>query len=209
MQNCTCPSCGATVVFQSRVSILSICEYCGSTLVRHDLNLENIGKMAEVQVDGSPLQLHAEGRYRGIHFTLVGRVQMRYTEGLWNEWYLLFDDLRNGWLGESGGTYAVSFLTKVAEAIPRFADLRPGDPVVLRDQSYEVTQVEQAVCISGQGELPFQIGPAYSAPVVDLSGQGNNFATLDYSEEPPLIFMGEYVEFEDLHLSGLREWNEW
>ena len=165
--------------------------------------------MAELQVDGSPLQLHAEGRYRGIHFTLVGRVQMRYTEGLWNEWYLLFDDLRNGWLGESGGTYAVSFLTKVAEAIPRFADLRPGDPVVLRDQSYEVTQVEQAVCISGQGELPFQIGPAYSAPVVDLSGQGNNFATLDYSEEPPLIFMGEYVEFEDLHLSGLREWNGW
>jgi hypothetical protein len=191
------------------MSILSICEYCGSTLVRHDLNLENIGKMAELQVDGSPLQLHAEGRYRGVHFTVVGRIQMRYTEGLWNEWHLLFDDLRNGWLGESGGRYAVSFLTKVAEAIPRFADLRPGDPVVLGGQSYEVTQVEKAVCISGQGELPFQIDPGYSAPEVDLSGEGTDFATLDYSEEPPLIFMGEYVEFEDLHLSGLREWNGW
>jgi hypothetical protein len=134
---------------------------------------------------------------------------MRYTEGLWNEWHLLFDDLRNGWLGESGGRYAVSFLTKVAEAIPRFADLRPGDPVVLGGQSYEVTQVEKAVCISGQGELPFQIDPGYSAPEVDLSGEGTDFATLDYSEEPPLIFMGEYVEFEELHLSGLREWNGW
>lgn len=209
MQKCTCPSCGAPVVFQSRSSILAICEYCGSTLVRHDLNLENIGKMAELQVEGSPLQLRAQGQYQRGRFTVVGRIQLRYAKGLWNEWCLLFDDLRTGWLGESGGMYAVSFLTSVSDALPRFENLHPGDRVGLKGQSYEVIQVERAICVAGEGELPFSISPGYSAPVADLAGPGAKFATLDFSEEPPLVFMGEYVEFEQLHLTGLREINGW
>ncbi len=209
MKECNCPSCGAPVVFKSGASILAVCEYCSSTLVRHDLNLENVGKMAELQADGSPLQLRTEGRYQRVPFTVVGRIQLRYKQGLWNEWHLLFDDQRSGWLGESMGTYAVSFLTEVPEKIPRFEDLHPGQQVVLKGQSYEVANIEEAFCIGGQGELPFQIGPGYAAPAADLTGHGNGFATLDYSEEQPLVFMGEYVEFEELHLSGLRELNGW
>jgi len=209
MQKCTCPSCGASVFFQSRSSILAVCEYCGSSLVRHDLNLENVGKMAELQADGSPLQLRVAGRYGGGSFTVVGRIQLRYEKGLWNEWHLLFDDLRSGWLGEAGGTYAVSFLTNIHDALPRFENLHPGDRVILKGQSYEVTQVEQAICVAGEGELPSLINPGYSAPAADLAGPGAAFATLDFSEDPPLIFMGEYVEFEQLHLTGLREVNGW
>ena len=204
-----CPSCGAPVVFQSVASVLAVCEYCGSTLVRHDLHLENVGKMAQLQADGSPLQLRAEGRYRGESFTVVGRIQLRFEKGLWNEWHLLFGDQRSGWLGEAAGIYAVSFLTEVTEAIPKFEELHPGRAVVLRKASYEVINVEKASCIGGEGELPFEIGAGYEAPVADLAGPGKQFATLDYSETSPLIYMGEYVEFEELHLSGLKEFDGW
>jgi hypothetical protein len=197
------------VVFQSAASVMAVCEYCGSTLVRHDLDLENIGKMAQLQADGSPLQMRAEGRYRGGSFTVVGRIQLRFEKGLWNEWHLLFDDQRSGWLGESAGIYAVSFLAEVGEKIPKFEELQPGESVTLKKASYEVTNVEKAFCIGGEGELPFQIGPGYEAPVADLAGPENQFATLDYSEEPPLVYMGEYVEFEELHFSGLREIDGW
>lgn len=197
------------MVFQSAASIMAVCEYCSSTLVRHDLDLENIGKMAQLQADGSPLQLQAEGRYQGESFTVVGRIQLRFEKGLWNEWHLLFDDQRSGWLGESAGIYAVSFLTEVGEKIPKFEELQPGESVTLKKASYEVTNVEKAFCVGGQGELPFQIGPGYEAPVADLAGPAKRFATLDYSEEPPLVYMGEYVEFEELHFSGLREIDGW
>ncbi|HYB19804.1 MAG TPA: DUF4178 domain-containing protein [Thermodesulfobacteriota bacterium] len=209
MKECSCPSCGAPVVFKSPASILAVCEYCSSTLVRHDVDLENVGKMAELQADGSPLQLGAAGRYGKVSFTVVGRIQLRYQQGLWNEWHLLFDDQRSGWLGESKGTYAISFLTEVGDKIPRFEDLHPGQRLVLKGQTYEVTNLEKAFCVGGRGELPFQIGPGYAAPSADLTGPGDGFATLDYSEEKPLVFMGEYVEFEELHLSGLRELNGW
>jgi Domain of unknown function (DUF4178) len=209
MLKATCPSCGAPVEFKSAVSILSICESCRSTLVRHDVNLENIGKMAELKLDGSPIQLGVEGRYLDVHFVVIGRIQLRFEQGIWNEWHLLFDDGRSGWLGEAQGTYAVSFLAKNSAAFPEFSALAPGEKVELRGQGFQVQNRESARCIGGEGELPFQVGAGYDAPVVDLLGPNDSFATIDYSEEEPLLFIGEYMEFDDLHFSNLRQFDGW
>ncbi|MFN8005477.1 MAG: DUF4178 domain-containing protein [Terriglobia bacterium] len=209
MTSFNCPSCGAVVHFQSAASILSVCEYCHSTLVRHDLNLEDVGKMAQLQQDGTPLQLRAEGKYGGVHFGVVGRIQLRYDQGLWNEWYLLFDDMRGGWLGEAQGTYAISFRVEVHESLPSFEMSAPGMKVQLNKNWFAIRDVQKALCIAGEGELPFRVGAGYEAPVVDLQGNQNSFATIDYSEDSPLVFLGEYVEFDDLHLSGLRSFDGW
>jgi len=171
--------------------------------------LQNVGKMAELQTDGTPLQLRAEGTYQHTHFAVVGRIQLRYEQGLWNEWYLLFDDLRGGWLGEAQGIYAISFLAEISHPLPPFEELRPGQRLTLSTQSFEVRDLQSALCIGGEGELPFRVGPGYEAPVADLLGEKGTFATIDYSEIPPLVFLGEYVEFDLLHLSGLREFDGW
>jgi len=204
-----CPSCGAKVVFQSTASVVAVCEYCRSTLVRNDVKLEDVGKMADLKADGSPLQLGASGAYAGVHFAVVGRIQYRYDQGLWNEWYLVFDDMRGGWLGEARGDYAVSFLAQVGEAIPAFGALKVGETVVLDRRGFELVDVENARCIAGEGELPFKVGAGYEAPVADLVGAGRTFATIDYSETPPLVFIGHYVDFDDLTLGGLRELDGW
>jgi hypothetical protein len=59
-----CPLCGAKVAFRSTGSVVAICAYCKSTLVRHDLDLENVGRMADLKADGSPLQLGSAGAYQ-------------------------------------------------------------------------------------------------------------------------------------------------
>ena len=204
-----CPSCGGPVLFQSAASILAVCEFCKSTLVRHDLDLENLGKMAQLQTDGSPIQLRAEGRYHQVHFGVIGRIQMRFSQGLWNEWYLLFDDMRNGWLGESQGNYGISFVSDAQEDIPEFSTVKIGQSVQLQNHWFEVRDIQEAVCLSGEGELPFRVGAGYVAPVVDLVGEDRRFATIDYSEETPLIFVGEYMDFDQLQLSGLKEFDGW
>ena len=204
-----CPSCGAKVVFQSSASVVAVCEYCRSTLVRHDVNLEDVGKMADLKADGSPLQLGAAGSYGGVHFAVVGRIQYRYEQGLWNEWYLLFDDMRGGWLGEARGNYAVSFVTAVPESIPTFGSIEVGHMVTLCGRPYELVDVQQARCIAGEGELPFRVGAGFEAPVTDFQGPARGFATIDYSEAPPLVFIGQYVDFDDLALTGLRELDGW
>jgi hypothetical protein len=201
----TCPQCSARVEFKAEISILAVCESCQSTLMRDDMNVANIGKMAELKPDASPIQLGVEGKYAKNHFTVIGRIQMQYENGIWNEWYLWFDDGRTGWLSDAQCLYAVTFLKEIERKIP-LSGLGVGAEVGL-EKNRTVVNIEDARCIAGQGELPFKVDAGYEAPVVDLHGEGMAFGTLDYSEseEQPLVFLGEYVEFENLHLSGLRE----
>lgn len=181
-----------------------MCGYCKSTLIRHDLDLENLGRMAELMEDASPLQLGAEGRYRNSHFALIGRIQLRYQQGVWNEWHLLFDNQESGWLSEANGNYVLTFPSPAPENIPAFDELEVGRSLQLHGQAFQAVNKEVSTCIAGEGELPFKVGAGYEAPVIDLSNE-QNFATLDYSETPPLLFIGEQVELGSLSLTGLRE----
>lgn len=205
MKRANCPSCGAEVLFRSAASILAVCEYCRSTLLRKDLKLENLGRMAELMEDASPVQLGTEGRYKDQRFTVVGRIQLKYDAGLWNEWYLLFDNERTGWMGETPGLCAVSFQFPAPANCPPFGALEVGRHVSLDRRDFRVVNLEEPRCIAGEGELPFRVGAGYDTKVADLRGSGNTFATLDYSEAPPLLFVGEQVEFQSLALTNLRD----
>ena len=109
MFSLSCPACGGQVVFKSRASIYAVCSYCKSTLLRQDMELEKYGSVAEVQWDQPPLQIGTRGKYGFNPFEVIGRYRMAWAEGYWNEWYILFDDGRDGWLAEAQGFYAVLF----------------------------------------------------------------------------------------------------
>ena len=202
-----CPACGAAVVFKSSASFHGVCEFCRSTVVRHGGNLENLGRMADLVEDASPIQLGTEGQYRGVHFAVIGRIQLRYAVGVWNEWYLLFDDQRGGWLSDASGEYLISFLKAPGAPLPEFAKLMPNDELKLANRDFVVTDIEEAMCISGQGELPFAFGAGYPAQLVDLRTTDESeaaFASIDYSETPPLFFVGESLPFAAFKFANLR-----
>lgn len=203
-----CPSCGAPVVFQSAASLYAVCGFCRSTLLRQGTNLENLGRMAELLADSSLLQLGSEGVYKGVHFALVGRIQLKYEAGLWNEWHLLFDDQKSGWLSDANGDYLLSFLTPPQGEIPPFAELAPEDGLTLAGRRWAVTNKDDALCIAGEGELPFAFafGSGYPAQLVDLRAADGSqgFASIDYSETPPLFFVGESLPFKGFRFTNLR-----
>ena len=149
-----CPNCGAPVEFRSSASAFAVCSFCRSTLVREGDALRKIGESAELFDDHSPLQLGAGGSYQGAAFTLVGRLQYRYSEGTWNEWHALFDTGRSGWLSEDNGRYVMAFDAPLAEAVPDAASLRPGTQQIVGAQSWTVASVTVAKLIAAQGELP-------------------------------------------------------
>jgi ribosomal protein L37AE/L43A len=199
-----CPSCGAPVRFRGAQSIVAICEFCRSTLLKQGAQLEDIGKQAELVEDASPLQLGTEGRYKGIHFALIGRIQYRYAAGAWNEWYALFDDQRTGWLSDALGSYLMTFLRRTG-GLPPLDKMEVGRAAQLDGRRYEVANIERANVIAGQGELPFKVGAGWEAVFVDLRGEDGRFATLDYSEDPPLLFVGEEKPFDSFKFANLRD----
>ncbi|MBB4012954.1 DUF4178 domain-containing protein [Niveibacterium umoris] len=200
-----CPSCGATVRYQSAASALAVCSYCRATLARDGDTLKNLGRMAELVPDDSPVQIGTQGRWQGTAFGVVGRLQLRYDAGFWNEWHILFDDGRFGWMSESGGMWTVTLPHPSRPEFPPFAAIRPGARVQIAGKVFEVSNKEEAVCLSGEGELPFVVGAGYIAPVIDLRGPDAAFASIDYSSDPATVYVGESVARESLKLSNTRD----
>ncbi len=205
-----CPACGADAAFKTSIALFAVCPFCRSLVMRKELDLEALGKVAQLQSDGTPLQVGTRGKYKGAPFLAAGRVQMKMPVGFWNEWALVFDDGRQGWLGEAQGTYAVSFYVKTdAPADPK--TLEEGAKVTLADREFAVRDYCEAHYVSAEGELPFRppLGLSDAVPSVDLIAPGGAFATIDYSEKPPLVFIGEYQEFDALQFSNLRAIEGW
>jgi hypothetical protein len=110
---------------------------------------------------------------------VVGRIQLRYDAGFWNEWYILFDDGSAGWLSDASGQYA-SPSTRPGR---RRAALRPD-------------RARRAVCPDGvtysaptcappaarrRGRAALPVGAGWEAKVADYR-QTHRFLTLDYSD---------------------------
>lgn len=204
-----CPHCGAPIRFKTSICLLAVCAHCSSLVRRKDLDVEKLGEVAQLQPDGSPLQLGARGKHQGDAFEVVGRVQMSTGGTIWNEWSIVFADGKQGWLGEAQGHYAVSFQAEAPGGVPGFGNLKVGKKLELGGQTFRVRDLLEAEYLSAQGELPFRPPLGEKVPSADLSAPGRKFATLDYSEVKPLLFLGEYEEFDDLHLTGLREFEGW
>mgnify|MGYP003339566488 CR=1 FL=1 len=53
----------------------------------------------------------------------------------------------------------------------------------------------------GEGELPFDLRPDKPHAFVDLTGPDNDFATIQYDDEPVAMFTGKEVSLDDLGIS--------
>lgn len=198
-----CPSCGAPVSLHTSASAFAVCGYCQSGLAVEGQAFKSRGKVSEVLEDYSPLQLGSSGQYNGLGFTLVGRIQLRYPGGFWNEWYLSFQDGTNGWLSDASGQYAV-LVQKPLEQPLTYASLTPGKNVQLLGEAFTVVDRREAKCTGGEGELPFAFQNGWLAPVVDLLS-GSRMLTVDFSDEAPVLYEGVPQSLDGLKMQLLRK----
>ena len=207
MQTVSCPSCGAPVQFRSHASVMAVCEFCRASVLMDADQLKDIGKMAVALEDYSPIHIGTAGSHGGRNFTVVGRIQLRYERGMWNEWYLLFDDASAAWLGDSSGLYTLTLprQTGSGDPLPGFADVVPGQRYRIGGQAFTASEKREGECTGGQGELPFRVGEGWRIRVADFR-QGASFLTLDYTDgDVPQVFTGAAVTLPELKCQLLRE----
>lgn len=205
MQNVSCPSCGAQVKFRSHASVMAVCEFCQTTVVKDADSVKDQGKMSDVLADYSPIQIGTSGAFGGQGFTVIGRIQSRYSAGLWNEWYILYEDGQSSWLSDSSGLYTLTTERKSEQPLPAFAELVPARSYNINGKAYTAAEIRTAECIGGQGELPFQVGQGWQARVADFRS-GTSFLTLDYADsDQPTIYTGQAVTLDALKCQLLRD----
>src|SRR5712692_8336781 len=173
-----CPNCGAKIAFRWSSSVQTVCEYCKSILVRTDVDLKKVGQVADLPPDSSPIQINTEGIYRNKAFVVVGRILYEYDQGGWNEWHVMMNDGTNVWLSD--------------------AQVQVGQQFTWSNQCYTVSVITPAHYRGVEGELPFQYWDKTDVTFVDLRTESRKLATLDYSDPEPALYLGEFVEFDDL-----------
>src|SRR5919112_6908172 len=204
-----CPACGAQVIFRTGSSVVVVCEFCNSVVARTDRGVEDLGKVADVSESGSPLEVGLRGVYLGVAFELTGRAQLQHAAGgFWDEWYAAFADGRWGWLAEAQGRFYLTFRIQVPSpnALPSFDSLQLGQQVwaIPASQPPVVAEKGTARMLGAEGEIPYLLTPGETYPYADLSGAAGVFGTLDYGEQPPLVYVGREVTLEALGLAQAR-----
>ncbi len=198
MTTANCPSCGAAIAFAIGSSEVVVCGSCRSIVARTDRGVESHGQVAALIDTGSPLAGGVTGKFRGVGFRITGRTQLRHQAGgVWDEWYAAMDDGRWAWLAEAQGRFYVTF--RVAADAPSRAELQLGSPAL---EDLVVAEIGTATLLSAEGELPWTPDAGSTYEYADLTGADQRFATIDYSEEPPVVFKGTETTLHDLGIRG-------
>ena len=204
-----CPSCGAPITFTSSIAVSIVCTYCRSLVIRRDLNLEALGKVAQLPPDVSPLQLGTTGEIDGVKFQLVGRVRWQWELGSWTEWYAeLGGGTGKRWLAETQGFY--TFTAPIAGTTPPpIRALKAGKTVRIAGKELTVVDIKESVCSAAEGELPEVIPAGMKRLSADLQGSGQEFAGIEETASGVTLFSGRYTEFADCNFANLRPVPGW
>jgi len=207
------------VEFRSAAAPVAVCTYCRSTVVREGDSLRKIGQSAELFDDHTPLQLGASGVYQQRAFTIVGRLQHGYgadidnaaagtkpkIEGSWNEWYVVFNDGKGGWLSEDNDQYVVAQDVDPDRPPPAVSEIQLEQKVFLFDTAWRVASLVRSRLLAAQGELPSPPPLEQVYTIADLRNADGLVATLDYAvADHPKLAIGRSARLSDLQLQGLK-----
>ncbi len=204
-----CPSCAAPIEFKAGSTIVVVCEFCRSAVARTDRALEDLGKVAEVVETQSPLKIGLKGEFKGNRFELTGRAQLKHEMGgVWDEWYATFSNGWVGWLAEAQGRFYMTFYQPLpaGTVLPDFEQLRIGEPISGIPGAAEFIAAEKgtATAAAAEGEIPYQLVPGEQSRYADLAGKDDAFGTIDYSFDPPWVFVGRQVTLAEIGLGDAR-----
>jgi hypothetical protein len=213
MTSFRCPTCGAEGRFGSGAPY-AVCRFCRSLLVRTDTTLQSVGSVAAVPDDFSPLQVGVGGQFERRPFNVVGRIRKVWEQGGWNEWCVMFDSQRFGWLAEAQGDLVMTFEqpTSALEKGPLLAqasEAAPGETWRIGGRDFTVTDVKQVACQGAEGELAGISSIQGDVLSVDLHGAGLEFATVEFRDAVVSPYLGRFVEFDECRFTNLRHIDGW
>jgi hypothetical protein len=168
------------------------------------------GEKAMVIEDNSPLQVNTTGKVGGLTFTLLGRARYQWEQGFWDEWFAWSDDGQTCWLADAQGFY--SFYRELQSADG--PDFKPeswsaGDTVKIGGKTWGVKDIKAVNLQSATGELPLIAKQNRKSMSIDLTGDGDECATVEKGPEGYRIYIGKMYDFNELHLSNLKEISGW
>lgn len=207
MLKLSCPNCAASLKMRHKQSLYIVCEYCQAMIIRHDMDVTQIGTMAELQDEWSPIKIGTMGIWNKKQFRVLGRVINTYDQGRWSEWFIQLPKGQYGWLVDAQGEFAICL--PASHEAPEKEKIALEVQVKIGKDFYVVSDIKDIECVGSEGELPFPAPIGRKATSIDLEDYSGNFAALDYSKEGIAGYLGNYIDFSDMRMKNLNEIEDW
>lgn len=210
-----CPSCGAQVPVRGASLPYATCPYCQTLILRQGLTAEDIGKVAVLPFDISPIQLGTSLNPDGRRLVVVGRVRWAWDGGSWNEWLAIADTGAQFWLAEAAGMYMLTsgwpqLLDRPeVQAFAQGGPITHGDMIEIEGRQLFANDVKQVECLGSEGNLPIptQIGTRMTS--VDFRSSGGEVLSLQRDEQATTAWFGHSRDLAGLKPGNLREIDGW
>jgi hypothetical protein len=196
-----CPSCGGPLQVEHRFVRMVACPYCDTTSEITDDGLDPTGKTAKLAPLPTRFRVGQQGTFKGRSFRILGRVRYEYDEGVWDEWYLAFDDGDAGWLEEEDGETTLSRRESLRTVPPPFEEARVGTRFDVNGYPFFVTERCRARIAGAEGQLFYRAVPGRPASFVE-GNIGGRSAYLEYGEDAIEFGVAEPVSREELRLEA-------
>lgn len=202
-QTPNCPTCGGPLAIEHRFVRMVVCQYCGTNCEITREGLAPAGQFARLVPLPTRFAVGLAGKVRGRGFRVLGRVRYQYDEGVWDEWYLAFDDGQGGWLAEDEGEYVLSQAEELRTEVPPFEQVQVGAQLQVNGYPFFVTERVRARIAGAEGQLFYPAAPGKPVRFVDGNVRGRT-AYLEYSDEGVEFGIGESVPRSEIWLEGGR-----
>lgn len=232
-QKINCHGCGAPVEFKTTASLVAVCPYCSTVVGKSQEDIESYSKKSSVVSDFSKIQIGTVGRFKTMSFTVIGRLQMKYYYGFWNEWFIVFENGLTGWLSDVSNEYLITvesneenkellntfweyqyedldFKNSNSTSIPpTFGQLRVDKNYRIANKNFLCYDISVGEIVGAQGEFKFNLKDGVQFKAADLKSE-KSFVTLDYSDnsESPIVYIGESLNESELFFSNTRSIEE-
>lgn len=210
-----CPSCGAALPVRSAAMPYVTCGHCQSLVLRDGTSAQDIGKVAVLPYDVSPVELGTVFSVEGRRLSTIGRVRWGWQDGSWNEWLLLAEDGTPHWLGEAMGFFMLTAERPDILELPLARTFVQGDEIAVGSTlsvdgiELAVTDVKQANCLGSEGDLPFSTLPGRSMTNIDFRGSGGQALSLQRDADGVTAWLGFWYDLAGLSPQGLRQLEGW
>lgn len=193
-----CPSCGAGIERKLKYVKLIVCPHCQTSLFLEDDGVRKAGKMSVLTDQPSVLEIAHPFVYQGWTFIPRGRVRYDYSQGFWDEWWVMGNDGKDKWISVDEGDVAIENRFDAPADIPRFASFGIGQEIQLDNQQLIVTEKNSSVCVGAEGELPIKIEPQEKNDYIDFSGQNSTVYRIRYFSNRIECYKGKWIDIFEL-----------
>jgi hypothetical protein len=191
------------------------CPYCQTLILRQGLDIEDVGKVAVLPFDVSPIQLGTTLMAEGRSMVVVGRVRWAWTGGSWNEWLAMADSGAQYWLAEAAGMFMLTAewpqLLDRAE-VRAFAEggtLTPGDVIEVDGRQLFASDIKQVECLGSEGDLPIPTQIGMKMTSVDFRSASGEVLSLQRDDRATTAWFGDSWDLVSLKPGNLRQIEGW